>query len=58
MLWEMWIQSKRRKKKKKKNEKRVQLASNNDLYFLSQTEIFWVPHENGKQRFFILLDLL
>ena len=59
MLWEMWIQSKRRKKKKKrKNEKRVQLASNNDLYFLSPTEIFWVPHENGKQRFFFLLDLL
>ena len=55
MLWEMWIQSKRRKKKKGKP---VQLASNNDLYFLSPTEIFWVPHENGKQRFFILLDLL
>lgn len=30
-------------KKKKKNEKRVQLASNNDLYFLSPTEIFGIP---------------
>ena len=52
----MWIQSKRRKKK---NEKRVQLASNNGPYFLSPTEIFGFPmHENGKQPFFILLDLL
>ena len=40
VLWEMWIQRKRRKKK---NKKRVQLASNNDLYFLSPTEIFGIP---------------
>ena len=44
-------------KKKKKNEKRVQLASNN-VQFSKSNRNFWDPYENGKQRFFILLDLL
>ena len=37
------VDPKEEAQKKNNNKKRVQLASNNDLYFLSPTEIFGIP---------------